>query len=81
MEFEGDIRTRYDRVSIEGIQKVNGENFSVEMDISSSSGGYDYSYRMEGTISYGMPDKNVEKDRRFDIDTDDAYYIDLSDLF
>lgn len=80
VEFEGDIKTQYDKISFEGIQKVKGDNFSVEMSMD-SSGGYSYSYSMEGTITYGTPKKAVESDRRFDIDTEDANYRDLSDAF
>jgi hypothetical protein len=80
MEFEGDIRTENDKVSIEGVQKEKGENFSIELN-TDSSGGYDYSYQIEGTIIYGKPEKDVESDRRFDVDTDDASYYDLSELY
>lgn len=82
LEFEGDVRAGYDKqnkTSFEGVQKVEGEKFSLEMTTDYS--GSTYSYTIEGTIHYGMPDKDVKSDRRFKIDTDDAYYSDMSDIF
>ena len=58
----------------------DGEDFSMNVDVDTDS-GESYSFELEGTITYGMPDKEVEDDRRFEVDTKDAYEVDLGDMF
>ena len=79
LKLEGEARVSDQTVTFMGYQQWDGENFSIMAD--AESDGETASIKQEGTISFGMPDKDVQSDRRFDIDTDDAYYTDLFDLF
>ena len=79
VEFEGEIETEYETMTFEGYATQSGNDYAIGLDAEDDY--YSYSIEQQGTIQYGMPDKDVEDDRRFEIDTDDAYYVDLSDLF
>jgi hypothetical protein len=80
IEFEGTVKTKYEKISFEGAEMWDGKNFSLTIDADTKSGG-SYSVELEGTITYGAPKKEVESDRRFKVDTKNAYEIDLSDLY
>ena len=79
IEFEGNVDTEYDDISFDGAELWDGENFSITINADTDS-GYSYSVELDGTITYGTPKKAVEDDNRFDVDTKDAYEIDLSDM-
>lgn len=78
--IEGSAEASNDEITFEGSQTWVGDEFALSLNAESDS-GYEYSYEVEGVFSVGMPEKPVADDRRFEMDTDDAYEVDLSDIF
>ncbi len=77
---EGSAKTSYDKIAFEGSVIWEGENFTFTFDADSDSGDT-YSMEANGTLEIGMPKEAVEKDSRFEMDTGDAYEVDLADIF
>ena len=80
VDFDGSIEAAGSgQIDISGSSEIDNENISGSVEISGL--GMTASTQYEGTVSIGMPDKAVENDSRFELDTEGAIITDMGDVF